>query len=166
VVSTLTKRAYGSERDAALLMAEALPCTHRTTLGSDKGYDAHDFVAVPRHMRITPHIAQNDTNRRSVVDERTTHHAGYEVSQKERTRIEEVVGWMKSIGLLRKLRHRGLECIGWMCTDRLLAARQTDRQRLCGVVQGHVAGQTPGGALVRDLDGGQATHRGLATRIQ
>ena len=117
VVSTLTTRAYGSaERDAALRMAEGLPGTHRVTLGADKGYDAHDFIAELRHMEITPHIAQNDTNRRTAVNERTTHHAGYEVSQKERTRIEEVVGWMKSIGLLRKLRHRGLERVGWMFT--------------------------------------------------
>jgi hypothetical protein len=61
VVSTLTTRAYGSaERDAALLMAEDLPGTHRLTLGADKGYDAHDFIAELRHMQITPHIAQND----------------------------------------------------------------------------------------------------------
>ena len=117
VVSTLTTRAYGSaERDAALLMAEGLPGTHRATLGADKGYDAHDFIAELRHMEITPHIAQNDTNRRSAVDERTTRHAGYQVSQKKRKRIEEVFGWMKSIGLLRKLRHRGLERVGWMFT--------------------------------------------------
>ena len=63
-------------------------------------------------MEITPHIAQNDTSRRSSVDERTTRHAGYQVSQKKRKRIEEVLGWMKSIGLLRKLRHRGLERVG------------------------------------------------------
>lgn len=117
VVSTLTTRAYGSaEHDAALLMAEALPGRNRVTLGADKGYDARDFVAELRHMEITPHIAQNDTNRRSAVDERTTRHAGYQISQKNRKRIEEVFGWMKSIGLLRKLRHRGLERVGWMFT--------------------------------------------------
>jgi IS5 family transposase len=117
VISTLTTRAYGSaERDAALLMAEGLPGIHRVTLGADKGYDAHDFIAELRHMEITPHVAQNDTNRRSAVDERTTRHAGYQVSQKKRKRIEEVFGWMKSIGLLRKLRHRGLERVSWMFT--------------------------------------------------
>jgi IS5 family transposase len=97
-------------------MAEGLPGTHRVTLGADKGYDTHDFIAELRYMEITPHIAQNDTNRRSAVDERTTRHAGYQVSQKKRKRIEEVFGWMKSIGLLRKLRHRGLERVGWMFT--------------------------------------------------
>jgi transposase len=117
VVSALTTRAYGSaERDAALLMAEGLPGTHRVTLGADKGYDTHDFIAELRHMEITPHVAQNDRNRRTAVDERTTRHAGYQVSQKKRKRIEEVFGWMKSVGLLRKLRHRGLERVGWMFT--------------------------------------------------
>ncbi len=117
VVSTLTTRAYGSaECDAALVMAEALPGTNRVTLGADRGYDARDFVAELRNMEITPHIAQNDTNRRSAVDERTTRHVGYQLSQKKRKRIEEAFGWMKSIGLLRKLRHRGLERVGWMFT--------------------------------------------------
>ena len=117
VVSTLTTRAYGSaERDAALLMAEGLRGTHRVTLGADKGDDAHDFIAELRHMEITPHIAQNDTNRRSAMDERTTRHTGYQVSQRKRKRVEEVFGWMKSIGLLRKLRHRGLERVSWMFT--------------------------------------------------
>lgn len=117
VISTLTTRAYGSaERDAALLMAEALPGTNRVTLGADKGYDTREFIDELRHMEITPHVAQNDTNRRSAVDERTTRHAGYQLSQKARKRIEEVFGWMKSIGLLRKVRHRGLERVGWMFT--------------------------------------------------
>jgi IS5 family transposase len=117
VVSMITTRAYGSaERDAALLMAEGLPGTHRVTLGTDKGYDTNDFIAELRHMEITPHVAQNDTNRRSAVDERTTRHGGYQLSQKKRKPIEEVFGWMKSIGLLRKLRHRGLERVGWIFT--------------------------------------------------
>lgn len=119
VVSTLTTRAYGSaERDAALLMTESLPGIHRLTLGADKGYDARDFIAELRHMKITPHIAQNDTNRRSAVDGRTMRHAGYQLSQKARKRIEEVFGWMKSIGLLRKLRHRGPERVGYVHLSR------------------------------------------------
>jgi transposase len=117
VVSTLTTRAYGSaERDAALLMAEALLGTHRVTLGADKGYDVRGFIDELRHMQITPHVAQNNTKRRSGVDKRTTRHAGYQLSQKARKRIEEVFGWIKSIGLLRKLRYRGLERVSWMFT--------------------------------------------------
>lgn len=73
VVSTLTTRAYGStERNAALLMAESLPGRHYVTLGGDRGYDFHDFIAELRQMEITPQVAQNDTHRRSAVDERTT----------------------------------------------------------------------------------------------
>jgi transposase len=117
VVSTRTTQAYGSaERDAALLMAEQIPGDHRATLGADKGYDVHDFVGELRQMNITPHVAQNDTNRRSAIDQRTTHHEGYRISQRKRKRIEEVFGWMKTVGLLRKLRHRGLEQVGWMFT--------------------------------------------------
>ncbi len=133
VVSTLTTRAYGSaERDAALLMAEGLPGTHRVTLGADKGYDTHDFIAELRHMEITPHIAQNDRNRRSAVDERTTRHTGYQVSQRKRKRIEEVFGWMKSVGLLRKLRHRGLERVGWMFT---FTAAAYNLVRICNLMR-------------------------------
>jgi hypothetical protein len=127
-------------------MAEGLPGTHRVTLGADKGYDAHDFIAELRHMEITPHVAQNDPDRRRAVDERTTRHAGYQVSQKKRKRIEEVFGWMKSIGLLRKL-HRGLERIGWMFTfaaaaggfrQLRLAHLQCQRERLAGSKTGNV----------------------------
>ena len=65
LVSALTTRAYGSaERDAALLMAEFLPGTHRVTLGVDKGYDTHDFITELRRMETTPHVAQNDSKRR------------------------------------------------------------------------------------------------------
>jgi hypothetical protein len=67
-------------------------------------------------MQITAHVAQNDTNRRSAVDERTTRHVGYQLSQKKRKRMEEVFGWMKSIGLFPKMRHPGLERVEWMFT--------------------------------------------------
>lgn len=117
VVSTRTTQAYGTaERDAALLMVENIPGDRRVTLGADKGYDVGDFVAELRHMHITPHVAQNDTNRRSAIDQRTTQHEGYSISQRKRKRIEEVFGWMKTVGLLRKLRHRGLEQVGWVFT--------------------------------------------------
>src|SRR5438132_12276177 len=87
VVHTPSPQPYGSAgHHAALLMAEALPGIHRVRLGADKGYDARDFIAELRHMKTTPHIAQNDTNRRSVMDERTTRHTGYRLSQKKRKR--------------------------------------------------------------------------------
>jgi hypothetical protein len=79
--------------------------------GSPEQRIPHDHPL--RQLRMSP---RNDTNRRSAVDERTTRHVGYQLSQKKRKRIEEVFGWMKSIGLLRKLRHRGLERVEWMFT--------------------------------------------------
>jgi hypothetical protein len=67
-------------------------------------------------MNATPHVAQNTTNRRSAIEGRTTRHAGYLLSQKKRKRIEEVFGWLKTIGLMRKTRHRGVDRVGWMFT--------------------------------------------------
>jgi hypothetical protein len=117
VVAALATQAYGSaERDAALRMAESLPGTHRVTLGADRGYNTRDLVAELRGMPITPHVAQNDTRRRSAVDERATRHFGYQISQRARKRIEEVFGWMKTVGQLRKVRHRGVDLVGWMFT--------------------------------------------------
>ena len=105
-----------AERDAALLMIEALPGTHQVTVGTDKGYDTKDFVEEARNLKATPHVAQNNTRRRSAIDGRTTRHAGYAISQQKRKRVEEIFGWMKTVGGMRKLRHRGLELVGWMFT--------------------------------------------------
>jgi hypothetical protein len=65
-------------------------------------------------MNITPHVAQNATNRRSAVDQRTTRHAGYEVSQRKRKRVEQT--WMKMVGMLRKVKLRGIDKVGWLFT--------------------------------------------------
>ena len=105
-----------AEREAAIEMIAALPDTGRVTLGGDKNYDTQDFVAQLRELDVTPHVAQNDTNRRSAIDGRTTHHAGYAISQQKRKRIEEIFGWLKTVGGLRKLRHRGHERVTWMFT--------------------------------------------------
>ena len=106
-----------AERDAAMMMAERVEGDHRITLGADKGYDTKDFVKEMRGMQVTPHIAQNDKRPGgSAIDARTTRHSGYQVSQRKRKRIEEVFGWMKTIGVLRKTRHRGLERVGWLFT--------------------------------------------------
>jgi hypothetical protein len=79
-------------------MVETLPSRRRITLGADKGYDAAAFIASLRERRVTPHIAQDShltktgKHRRSAIDGRTTRHAGYEISQRVRKRIEEVFG--------------------------------------------------------------------------
>lgn len=61
-------------------------------------------------------MAQNDKNRKSAIDERTTRHPGYEVSQRKRKRVEEIFGWMKNIGLMRKTHFRGRARVSWMFT--------------------------------------------------
>ena len=105
-----------AEREAALAMLDHKPASRRVTLGGDRGYDTRGFVEATRERKVTPHVAQNDSNRRSAIDERTTRHDGYAVSQRRRKRVEEVIGWMKTVALQRKSRFRGLERVGWMLT--------------------------------------------------
>jgi len=117
LLQTFLSEASGrAERDAALLMAEALPAGKRVTLGGDKNYDTQEFVRELRGMNITPHVAQNTTKRRSAVDERTTRHTGYAVSQRKRKRVEQSFGWMKMIGMLKKVKLRGIDKVGWLFT--------------------------------------------------
>jgi transposase len=112
----LTEASGRAERDAAMLIAEAIPSGKLVTLGGDKNYDTPEFVRELRRMNITPHMAQNTINRRSAVDERTTRHAGYEVSQRKRKRVEQSFGWMKMIGMLKKVKLRGIDKMGWLFT--------------------------------------------------
>jgi IS5 family transposase len=118
VVDTELLQCNGTaERDAAMLMAERVEGTERITVGADKAYDTKDFVSEMRGMNVTPHVSQN-TKRPggSAIDGRTTRHEGYPVSQRKRKRIEEVFGWMKTVGTLRKTRHRGLQTVRWVFT--------------------------------------------------
>jgi len=96
-----------AEREAALELLSSQGSASRWTLGADKAYDEADFVAALREARITPHVAQNTKNRSSAIDERTTRHPGYAVSQRKRQRVEEIFGWLKTVGILRKVKHRG-----------------------------------------------------------
>ena len=82
---------------------------HPETVGMDRAYDTRDLVAKLRTRDITPHVAQNTAGRRSAIDGRTTRHAGYATSQRLRMRIEEIFGWLKTVGGLRKTRFRGLK---------------------------------------------------------
>jgi transposase len=118
VVDTELLQCNGTaERDAAMMMAERVEGIERITLAADKGYDTNDFVSEMRGMNVTPHVSQN-TKRPggSAIDGRTTRHEGYQVSQRKRKRIEEVFGWIKTVGTLRKTRHRGLETVRWVFT--------------------------------------------------
>jgi transposase len=118
IIKTEVFEANGTaERNAALVMLEQLPGADRVTVGADKGYDTRDFVAECRHLNVTPHVAQNvKRNGGSAIDRRTTRHAGYGISQQKRKRIEECFGWLKTIALVRKVRHRGIEKVGWIFT--------------------------------------------------
>jgi transposase len=117
VVDTRVTQATGTaEREAALAMAEAIPGQQRVTWGADKNDDTRDCVRELRELRVTPHVAQNATGRSSAIDCRTTRHPGYAVSQRKRKCVDEIFGWMKTVGLLRKTRYRGVARVGWMFT--------------------------------------------------
>jgi transposase len=119
VVDAVVSDASGTaERDAAIAMLGELPLTARhVTVAADKGYDTHGWVEAVRTLGVTPHVAQN-TGRKggSAIDGRTARHPGYGVSQRKRKLVEQVFGWMKTVGLLRKLRHRGGRLVGWIFT--------------------------------------------------
>lgn len=114
-VTTASGRA---EAEAAVALVEQIPGWSRTTLGADKGYDSKELVQEMREHRVTPHFARKPT---STIDERTTRHPGYALSQRKRKRVEEIFGWVKTVGGLRKTRHRGVDLVNWMFTLALAA---------------------------------------------
>jgi transposase len=117
IVNAMVTHADGTaERDAGLLMVEAVAGDHRLTVAGDKSYDQRLFVTELRHLHATPHVAQHTRGRRSTIDARTTRHPGYAVSQRKRKLVEQAFGWMKTIGGLRKLRHRGGALVQWIFT--------------------------------------------------
>src|SRR5688572_20781765 len=101
-----------AEREAALLLLGEAP--HAATVGGDKGFDVRSFVDGVRALGVTPHVAQKE--KYTAIDGRTTRHPGYAISQRKRKLIEQVFGWMKTIGGLRKLRHCGGELVDWIVT--------------------------------------------------
>jgi transposase len=123
VVDVRVTHAVGkSEPTAAASMASAIKGKHRVTLGGDKGYDSDDFLRELRDMGVTPHIAKNDHERRtSSIDDRTLRHDGYHVSQKKRKLVEQIFGWGKTVGCLRKVKHRGLDLVKSITTMNLAA---------------------------------------------
>jgi IS5 family transposase len=100
-----------AEREAAVVLLTGED--RAKTVGGDKNFDVASFVAAVRGLDVTPHVAQTD---HSAIDARTTRHAGYDVSQRKRKLIEQVFGWMKTVGGLRKLRHRGGGLVDWILT--------------------------------------------------
>ncbi len=115
VIDAMITEAEGrAERSAALAMLSQMPGERAITVGADKGYDTREFVEEARRLNVVPHVAQNDTNRSSAIDARTTRHTGYITSQIKRKCVEQIFGWLKTIAMLRKTRHRGRDRVGWM----------------------------------------------------
>jgi len=114
VVDVETTQATGTaEVDAALRLLDAVGGDRRLTVGGDKGYDQRPFVEGCRMRNVTPHVARKQ---HSAVDGRTTRHPGYQVSQTIRKRVEEIFGWQKTVGGLRKLRFKGVKRAGLWVT--------------------------------------------------
>ena len=138
VVNVAMTQATGTaEREAALDMLAQVPRRRRITVGGDKNYDTKDFVTSCRSMVVTPHVARRE---RSILDGRTTNHAGYLVSQRIRKRVEEIFGWTKTVGGGRKLRYRGIE------RNRLwweLTAAAYDLLRMAKIAPAQAAGGVP-----------------------
>src|ERR1700738_1357016 len=117
VAAAMATQADGlAERDAALLLLNDLQKGRgrRITVGADKAYDTKDFVSTVRELRVTPHVTQNTSNRRSAIDGRTTRHGGYEISLSKRWLVEKPFGWLKQIGPLKKVKLRGLAKVDWL----------------------------------------------------
>ena len=137
---TFTQATGTTEREAALDMLEGVHGSRRVTLGADKGYDTQDFITMCRHMNVTPHVARRKTSK---LDGRTTRHSGYQTSQRIRKRVEEIFGWVKTVGGGRKLRYRGMERnrLWWELTAAAynllrmakLARKMTDKGELCPI---------------------------------
>jgi transposase len=121
VAVQITEATKQGEWEAALSMLDAVTGgKRRITLGADKAYDEALLVKALRKMRVTPHVAQYE-KRRSHVDARTTRHDGYAISLRNRKRIEQIFGWLKTTAGLRKVRHRGRALVQWMFTLALSA---------------------------------------------
>jgi hypothetical protein len=119
ITSAVTIADGFAERETAKAMiAKVAPRKRRISIAADRNYDTRGFVTAMRELNVTPHVTQNITKkgRRSSIDGRTTRHTSYAASQKFRKRIEEVFGWLKTVGLFRKTRYRGIKKIDWHFT--------------------------------------------------
>jgi transposase len=127
----LTPATGTAEREAAVALIAAQAPQGGVTLGGDKNYDTQGCVADLRAAGVTPHVAQNTTRRGgSAIDGRSTRHLGYDLSQRLRKRVEEIFGWLKTVGGMRKTRFRGTARVGWMFTWALAAYNLVRRRNL------------------------------------
>jgi transposase len=127
----VTQATGRAECEAALEMAAHIPGSGRATVGADKAFDTRPFVQGLRDLGMTPHVAQKVSH--GAIDDRTLRHPGYLISQRKRKRIEEIFGWMKTVGLMRKTRHRGRARVDWMFTFALAAYNMVRMRNLAQV---------------------------------
>jgi Transposase DDE domain len=125
-----------------------------STVGGDKNYDTAEFVAGCRERGCTPHVSQNNANRRSAIDARTTRHAGYRISTIKRKRIEEPFGWMKTVGGLRKTRHRGRSLVEWFFVLTATAYNLVRIPKILLLEEGPRKTRGPSYCFVRRAEGG------------
>lgn len=112
VETEVTPSGMRQEWIAGVEMLKKHKKSRRQTVAADKGYDTRFFVEGCRELGITPHVAAKRAQSR--LDGRTTRHTNYAISQHCRKRVEEPFGWMKRVGLLHKLRHRGRDKVAWI----------------------------------------------------
>lgn len=120
VAGAISQAGGRAEVDTALELLARIPrAGGRITVGADKAYNTRDFVSGSRTLEATPHVAEKA--KYNAIDGRVTRHPGYEVSQTKRKRVEEIFGWLKTVGMMRKTRHRGEARVGWVFTFALAA---------------------------------------------
>jgi hypothetical protein len=134
VDAALTRASGHAERLAALAMLDRRPTVGPATLGADRGFDARDFVMELRERRVSPHVAQNTSGRRSAIEGRTTRHPGYGARPRVRKRIEEAFAWITTIAGQSRTKRRGLARVRWAFT---LAAAAYNLMRLPRLRAGH-----------------------------
>jgi transposase len=123
---------YGERRAAIELMGN-VPRTKHATLGADKAYDTADFIEELRYQNVTPHVAQNDSNRSSAIDARTTRHVGYSMSQICRKAVERPFAWGKAAAGIVQVRHRGRQRVGWAFKFAMAVYDLVRMRTLCAV---------------------------------
>lgn len=136
VVGAVVSHADGfAERANELRLLDCVPGTHAKTVGADKAYDTHDFVNDCRVRNVTPHVARNDARPGgSAIDDRTSRHAGYQMSQVIRKRIEEHFGWGKTVGRIRQTVYRGIKRVDQHFKFTMVASNLTRMARIMDAV--------------------------------
>lgn len=136
VTATVTTANGLAERATAASMLGEVAGEHRITCGADKNYDTEGFVAECRNMKVTPHVAQNIGRRSSRIDGRTTGHEGYSISQRVRKRVEEIFGWIKTVGGMRKTKFRGQPLVRWFFEMTVAMYNLVRIRNLCDAARG------------------------------